>query len=276
MYLVQIFRASPLMGLALCICLTTIFWCFLMAKRQQVGLDKILTGVLGLIAIYEAIRVLKDAGVILFPGIQKLDGWVDFLIASMYLIAALILKVSSSERATTKVKLRLVEANEKTVEPGKGAAMAAPENRQSAGFLSAGYVRGRSEWHGDLLERRRRNACWAGSATKWWDSHRPLPANGRLRNKQGQEIAASVWTAPVRASSGATRGTLTIAADGGDSARVRSLATVGAVSLKWRRSCNGCESMRLPASGTLLLLRSLSDRSRSGAESGLPRPLRPS
>ena len=78
MYLVQIFRASPLMGLALCICLTTILWCFLMAKRQQLGLDKILTGVLGLIAVYEAIRVLKDAGVILFPGIQRLDGWVDF------------------------------------------------------------------------------------------------------------------------------------------------------------------------------------------------------
>ena len=78
MYLVQIFRASPLMGLALCICLTTIFWCFLMAKRQQVGLDKILTGVLGLIAIYEAIRVLKDAGVILFPGIQSwMAGWIS-------------------------------------------------------------------------------------------------------------------------------------------------------------------------------------------------------
>ena len=112
MYLVQIFRASPLMGLALCICLTTILWCFLMAKRQQVGLDKILTGVLGLIAIYEAIRVLKDAGVILFPGIQKLDGWVDFLIASMYFIAALILKVSSSERVSTNARLRLVVANE--------------------------------------------------------------------------------------------------------------------------------------------------------------------
>ena len=37
MYLVQIFRASPMMGLALCICLMTIFWCFLMARRQQGG-----------------------------------------------------------------------------------------------------------------------------------------------------------------------------------------------------------------------------------------------
>ena len=115
MYLVQIFRASPLMALALCICLMTILWCFLMAKRLQGGLDKTLTGVLGLIAIYQAIRVLKDSGVVLFPGIRSLDGWVDFIIASMYFIAALILKLSSNDRATPKVKLSLVDSNEKTV-----------------------------------------------------------------------------------------------------------------------------------------------------------------
>ncbi len=211
MYLVQIFRASPLMGLALCICLTTIFWCFLMAKRQQVGLDKILTGVLGLIAIYEAIRVLKDAGVILFPGIQQLDGWVDFLIASMYLIAALILKVSSSERNSTKVRLRLVEANEKTLEPGKGAAMAPPEpvNLLDSSPLAAFAV----DVAGAVV-------YWNTAAERLLGWKRdevlgqpPLCGTGPLRNKQGQQTGAAVWTAPVRSASGATRGTLIMAAD---------------------------------------------------------------
>jgi hypothetical protein len=211
MYLVQIFRASPLMGLALCICLTTIFWCFLMAKRQQVGLDKILTGVLGLIAIYEAIRVLKDAGVILFPGIQQLDGWVDFLIASMYFIAALILKVSSSERASTKVRLRLVEANEKTVEPGKGAAMVPPEpvNMMDSSPLAAFAV----DVSGAVV-------YWNAAAERLlgWKREEvlgqpPLCGTGRLRNKQGQETGAAVWTSPLRSPSGATRGTLIMAAD---------------------------------------------------------------
>lgn len=211
MYLVQIFRASPLMGLALCICLTTIFWCFLMAKRQQVGLDKILTGVLGLIAIYEAIRVLKDAGVILFPGIQQLDGWVDFLIASMYFIAALILKVSSSERASTKARLRLVEANEKTVEPGKGATMVPPEpiNLLDSSPLAAFAV----DVAGTVV-------YWNTAAERLLGWKRdevlgqpPLCGTGPLRNKQGQETGAAVWTAPVRSSSGATRGTLIMAAD---------------------------------------------------------------
>jgi PAS domain-containing protein len=212
MYLVQIFRASPMMGLALCICLMTIFWCFLMAKRQQVGLDKILTGVLGLIAVYEAIRVLKDAGVILFPGIQKLDGWADFIIASMYFIAALILKVSSNERAATKVKLRLVEANEKTVDLGKGIGMVSPEtmNLLDAAPLAAYAV----DMNGTVI-------YWNLAAERLLGWRRdevqgqPLPATGKgpLRNRQGKEIGAAVWTSPIRSSNGVARGTLTIAAE---------------------------------------------------------------
>jgi PAS domain-containing protein len=211
MYLVQIFRASPLMGLALCICLTTILWCFLMAKRQQVGLDKILTGVLGLIAIYEAIRVLKDAGVILFPGIQKLDGWVDFLIASMYFIAALILKVSSSERVSTNARLRLVEANEKTAEPGKGAGIVPPEpvNLLDSAPLAAFAV----DVAGGVV-------YWNPAAERLLGWKRdevlgqPPPCGiGPLRTRQGREFIATIFTSPVRAASGATRGTLTIASE---------------------------------------------------------------
>jgi hypothetical protein len=211
MYLVQIFRASPLMGLALCICLTTIFWCFLMAKRQQVGLDKILTGVLGLIAIYEAIRVLKDAGVILFPGIQRLDGWVDFLIASLYLIAALILKVSSNERASTKVRLRLVEANEKTSEPAKGSAIVSTEplNLLDSSPLAAFAV----DVAGAVV-------YWNPAAERLWGWKRdevlgqPAPCgNTPLRNRQGKQFVAAVWKAPVCTPSGVTRGTLTVAAE---------------------------------------------------------------
>lgn len=211
MYLVQIFRASPLMGLALCICLTTILWCFLMAKRQQVGLDKILTGVLGLIAIYEAIRVLKDAGVVLFPGIQKLDGWVDFLIASMYLIAALILKVSSTERVSTNARLRLVEANEKTAEPGKGVGIVPPEpiNLMDSAPLAAFAV----DTAGAVM-------YWNPAAERLlgWKreeviGQKPPCGEGPLRTRLGREFVATILTSPVRAASGAVRGTLTIAAE---------------------------------------------------------------
>lgn len=219
MYLAQIFRASPLMGLALCICLATILWCLLMARRQQSGLDKVLTGVLGLVATYEAIRVLKDAGVILFPGIQRLDGWVDFLIASMYFIAALILKLSSSDRTTTKVKLRLVEANEKTVDVGKdlgkdAGRSVAPPVLEAAAILDASPLATFAvDGNGVVV-------YWNPAAERLlgWKreevlgQHLPTAGKGPLRNKQGREVEAAVWTTPIRLN-GTDWGVLTIAAE---------------------------------------------------------------
>lgn len=208
MYLVQIFRASPLMGLALCICMATIFWCFLIAKRQLGGLDKILTGILGFISVYEAVRIMKDSGVILIPGFRQLNGWADFLVASIYLVAALMLKLSSADRVTTKFKLRLVEANEQRLEVGKSV----PASGQDvAALLDASPLATFAvDASGAVL-------YWNPAAERLlgWKSEevvgQKLPAavvNGTLHNRQGQSIDAAVWTVPF----GAAQGTLTIAA----------------------------------------------------------------
>lgn len=201
------------MALALCVCLATIFWCIILAKRQQNRLDKILTGLLGMIAVYEAVRILKECGIILIPGIGKLDGWVDFIIASLYLIAALILKVSSIDRANTKVRLRLVEANEKTVDLGKGAAPTTLETTPSwsdASPLATFAV----DVNGAVI-------YWNAAAEDllgWTRDEvlgQPLPfaKSGRLQNKKEREIEAAVWTAPIHQPNGSLRGILTIAAD---------------------------------------------------------------
>lgn len=199
------------MALALCVCLGTILWCVLLTRRQQVGLDRLLTALLGMIAIYEALRLLKDSGIILFPGIHKLDGWVDFIIAALYLIAAMILKASSSERASTKARLRLVEANEKTVETGKMGVASALE--PSAVFDASPLATFARDSSGIVI-------YWNSAAERLFGWNRDeiigqrLPsAAGPLRDKQGREIEAAVWNAPIRPASGTVRGTLTIAAD---------------------------------------------------------------
>ena len=213
MYLVQIFRASPMMALALCVCLATIFWCIILAKRQQNRLDRVLTGLLGMIGIYEAVRILKECGIILLPGIGKLDGWVDFIIASLYLIAALILKVSSVDRANTKVRLRLVEANEKTMDLGKSPSPSALEPTPSwsdASPLATFAVDG----NGAVI-------YWNAAAERvlGWTRDEilgqqlPFASSGLLHNKKGREVEAAVWTTPLRLPNGSLRGTLTIAAD---------------------------------------------------------------
>src|ERR1700678_1168922 len=113
LYLAQLLRANPLMALALLVSLATILWCILLTRRQRNGLDKVLTGLLGLIAIYEALRILKNTGFAVFARFRIMEGWVDLISACLYLVAALILKTSSIDRAATKVHLRLMEADEK-------------------------------------------------------------------------------------------------------------------------------------------------------------------
>ena len=115
------------MALALLICLATILWCILLTRRQRNGLDKILTGLLGLIAIYDSLRILKDSGFVTFARFRTMEGWVDLISACLYLLAALILKTSSIDRAATKVHLRLVEADEKRVDLSGAVIAAVPE-----------------------------------------------------------------------------------------------------------------------------------------------------
>jgi len=209
LYLVQIFRASPIMALALVMCLATIFWCILLARRQQGRLDRALTGLLGMIAIYEALRVLKDWGVIHLPGYHQLDGWVHFIIAGTYLLAGLILKYSGSDRANTKVRLRLVEANEKTMEVGRAAST--PETTHAV-FDSSPLATFAVDTKGVVI-------YWNGAAERLlgWKREQmlgqrlPFDGKGPLRNSRGHDIEAAIWTSPINSPNGSPRGTLTIA-----------------------------------------------------------------
>lgn len=213
MFVGRIFDASPLMALALCISLATILWCILLARRQRSGLDKILTGLLGLIAIYEALRILKDSGIIIFPGIPRLEGWADFIIASLSLVAALILRVSSIDRATTKARLRLVEANEKPVDLAKGPIVAAPELRPTL-LDSCPLAAIAVDLHGVVTYWNAAAETLTGRTRDEAVGH-PLPfsVHGPIINKSGNEVEAVFWTARIQCANGTARGSLTIAAD---------------------------------------------------------------
>jgi PAS domain-containing protein len=210
LYLIQIFRASPLMALALCMCLATIFWCILLARRQQARLDRMLTGLLGMIAVYEALRVLKECGVIRFQGFQRLNGWVDFVVAGTYLLAGMILKHSGSDRANTKVRLRLVEANEKTMDVARSGC--APETTHAV-FDASPLATLALDTKGVVI-------YWNGAAERLLGWRReqmlgqklPFDNKGPLRNSRGHDIEAAIWTAPINSPNGSPRGTLIIAA----------------------------------------------------------------
>jgi PAS domain-containing protein len=212
LYLTKIFAASPLLAFALCIALATILWCILLARRQRSGLDKILTGLLGLIAVYEALRILRDSGFPIVPIVRRMDAWTDLIIAGLCLIAALILRVSSIDRATTKAQLRLVEANEKSIDLLKSTGANPAEVIHGifdASPLAACVV----DVHGVVT-------YWNAAArtlTGWTRDEimgRKLPfhSHGPVVDKCGQELEAPVWTSFVECSPGTMGGFLVIAA----------------------------------------------------------------
>ena len=212
LYLAQLLRANPLMALALLICLATILWCILLTRRQRNGLDKLLTGLLGLIAIYESFRILKDSGFAVFARFRTMVGWVDVISACLYFLAALILKTSSIDRAATKVHLRLMEADEKPVDLSGVVIATVPElGHPLVDFCPLAIFA--VDAHGVVSH-------WNGAAESLFGWTRnemvghllPFDPSGQLQSKNGKPIEAAVWSSPIRSPHGQPGGTVIIAA----------------------------------------------------------------
>jgi PAS domain-containing protein len=212
LYLAQLLRANPLAALALLVCLATILWCILLTRRQRNGLDKILTGLLGLIAIYESLRILKDSGFAVFARFRVMEGWVDLISACLYLLAALILKTSSIDRAATKVHLRLMEADEKRVDLSGALIAAVPELGHPLLDFSPLAILA-LDVHGLVT-------YWNGAAEGLFGWTRnemvghelPFDLSGPLHGKDGSFIEAAVWASPIRSPHGQPGGTVIVAA----------------------------------------------------------------
>lgn len=212
MYLAQLLRSNPLLALALLICLATILWCILLTRRQRNGLDKVLTGLLGLIAVYESLRILKDSGFGPFTRFRTLDVWVDFASACLYMLAALILKTSSADRTGSRIYLRLMEAGEKLPELAHAVLASMPDMGHplvdsSPLAVFAIDVHGMVTYcnpAADLL------TGWTRGDLVGHDL--PFDPRGPIRGKNGRLIECAIWTAPIRSPHGPPRGKLIIAA----------------------------------------------------------------
>jgi hypothetical protein len=110
-YLWHVFLIKPLAACSIIICLATIFACFrLEKKRPQQKSDRFLIAFLGLLAIYQAMRILESAGVLSMSVNSKLDDAIELMVAMFYLIAAMLLRFSSISRQDAESTLRLVRA----------------------------------------------------------------------------------------------------------------------------------------------------------------------
>jgi len=202
------------MALAFLVCLATILWCILLTRRQHLGLDKMLTGLLGLITCYQGLRLLMDTGVLPFNRFGMMESWVNLAIAGLYMVAAFILKTSSIDRVATKVQLRLVEADEKPAEPA-GVIAAAPDWCHPV-VESAGLAMFAVDAQGVVTH-------WnaAAEVLTGWTRHElagrelPFDPQGPLVARDGSFIEAAIWTSPIHSPHGQARGVVVIAAGKG-------------------------------------------------------------
>ena len=212
MDLAQLLRANPLMALAFLICLATVLWCILLTRRQRNGLDKALTALLGFIAVYQAVRVLRDSGIGPFARFQTLEGWVDLVSAALYLVAAFILKTSSIDRVATKVHLRLVEADEKPADHS-GAVFAAMPELGHPMFESSPLAMFAIDSHGIVTHWNPAAESLLGWTRQELLGHEiPFDPRGPMQAKSGRFVEAAIWTAPIRSHQGASGGTVIVAA----------------------------------------------------------------
>jgi hypothetical protein len=110
-YLWHLFTIKPLEALSILLCLATILSCVaLERKRPRRRSDRFLIACLGMLSIYQAIRILRTAGIVTLSVNSKLDDAIDLSIAGFYLVATVMLRFAGNHHMDAESAMRLVRA----------------------------------------------------------------------------------------------------------------------------------------------------------------------
>ena len=111
MYIWHVFLVRPFAALSLLICLAAIFSCWtVLRKPARHHFDRFLIGFVGLLSIYQGLRLLRDCGLLSLPASTGLSDAVELLVTAFYLMATMILRLSSNDRLDADSALRLAKA----------------------------------------------------------------------------------------------------------------------------------------------------------------------
>src|SRR5438477_3534695 len=139
----RLFEVSPFLALSFLVCMGTVLWCIILLRRgcHHVA-DRFLIGFIGLLTIYHSVQILRRGGVFSIPNLGHFDEAVDLLVNALYLIAALLLRISNRDRFAAIFRLRLAEAeatpcaHETAWQPNSGDPQALEKIRHAAPLLS--------------------------------------------------------------------------------------------------------------------------------------------
>jgi hypothetical protein len=111
MFLWHVFLVRPFAALAVLTCLAAILSCWSLArKRTQTNFDRFLIGFVGLLAVYQGVRLLRDCGFLSLPSNAYLNDAVELVIDVFYLMATLMLRFAGEKRKNADFAFRLTSA----------------------------------------------------------------------------------------------------------------------------------------------------------------------
>ncbi len=111
MYLWHVFLIKPFAALSILVCLTTLLLLVSLERRRpRQTADRFLVGFLGLISVYQALRILQSAGLVSLSPNAKLDDAIELIVTVFYLCAALLLRLTSENRLDAELAMRLTNA----------------------------------------------------------------------------------------------------------------------------------------------------------------------
>lgn len=111
MFLWRVFLVKPFAAVSILVCLAAIFSCVaLNRKRTQRISDRFLIACLGLLSIYQGMRILQGVGLLTVSVSPTVDDAIELVVTAFCLIATLMLRLSADHQLQAESALRLAKA----------------------------------------------------------------------------------------------------------------------------------------------------------------------
>ena len=107
----NVFAAKPFAVLSVLVCLATIASCISLKRRYMTHVaDRFLVGFVGLLAIFQGLRIVQSLGLLPLPSSGGVSDLVDLVVTLLYFQAPMVLRLSSYDRLNSDFALRLARA----------------------------------------------------------------------------------------------------------------------------------------------------------------------
>jgi PAS domain-containing protein len=112
MEIFKLLQSHPLNGAALLVALAVIIWCILLLRRVRGLYNRTLTGLVGMTAVFQGLRLLQGTGLLPESSRTSFDDLVNLFVTGIYLASLFLLRGLSREQGNAALALRLAEGNQ--------------------------------------------------------------------------------------------------------------------------------------------------------------------